>query len=989
MILRSLHMGFKPLLGAALLLAAAAAPLQGDPERLAAEAARALDQGYFAVARSAAESLVTRTEALYGAAHVQTAEALDLLVRCLPFGSSARDPSSRARAQRAVDLRLQLHGASDARYAASLRNMAELLEAGGAAAEAEPLFAAALQITRDALGAEHPQVGLILKGRGFLYLNADDQPRAIQDFERALAILDAAPQRDTLQITLALNGLGLAHSELGDYVQACAELERAIAMRSARYGQDHARVLGLLNNLAGVESNMGDDAAALHSFRRVRDGLSRSLDDPQDVRIGVATLNVAVVLRPTDPRAALSLYDSAYAMLRGKLGDDHELIVKCLHGLGAAHHDLEDPAAAIAYFEQGLAIATRIQPESDQVVFELRHLASAHYDESDFVKARAACERAYSLASKAMQSENPDLAEILALRGAIAAATGDAATAVEASLQAERRGASHLGLMARGISEREALLYVNARPRGLDVPLRLVASGAAAATTAAVWDAQVASRALVLDAMAARSRTAALAADSATALLVADVRRTSTRLAKLYFRSAQKGSAGDAPGLDAARRACDEAERALGARARHLGADLAAKPAGLAEVRKHLPRGSALVAYSAYDAASNPAAPSARRGKPGEMHLMAFVLSATGEVHAVPIGSLEAVGKLVDSWGELLVPDTGESAIRRRGEALREMIWDPIVTYLGAPGLVFVVPEGALHQISYATLPHRSGQYLVEAGWRIHYLDTERDLVPDKISVSPGHGLLAVGVADFDGGAGGARLASLFPPLRWSEQEAKRVVDLWKHSPASDATDFTFLKGPAASETEFKKSASGKRVLHLATHGFFFGSTLQQLASDSRSIRPVPPSSPKNPLQLSGLAFRGANGYANAVNDQDDGVLLAEEVAALDLQSVELAVLSACDTGRGHVEQSEGVQGLRRAFQTAGARALVMSLWPVSERATLRWMEAFYAARFARGRGTSDAVHEAMLQTLRERRRHGESTHPFYWGAFVATGDWQ
>ena len=67
-------------------------------------------------------------------------------------------------------------------------------------------------------------------------------------------------------------------------------------------------------------------------------------------------------------------------------------------------------------------------------------------------------------------------------------------------------------------------------------------------------------------------------------------------------------------------------------------------------------------------------------------------------------------------------------------------------------------------------------------------------------------------------------------------------------------------------------------------------------------------------------------------------MLTAEEVAALNLNGVEWAVLSGCDTGVGEVRAGEGVFGLRRAFQVAGARTVIMSLWPVEDQATVRWM---------------------------------------------------
>jgi CHAT domain-containing protein len=66
-----------------------------------------------------------------------------------------------------------------------------------------------------------------------------------------------------------------------------------------------------------------------------------------------------------------------------------------------------------------------------------------------------------------------------------------------------------------------------------------------------------------------------------------------------------------------------------------------------------------------------------------------------------------------------------------------------------------------------------------------------------------------------------------------------------------------------------------------------------------------------------------------------------------------------------------------------------MSLWSVDDRATRTWMRALYEGRLNKRLNTADAVREASLTILRDRRARRLSTHPFYWAAFVAAGDWR
>jgi CHAT domain-containing protein len=180
-------------------------------------------------------------------------------------------------------------------------------------------------------------------------------------------------------------------------------------------------------------------------------------------------------------------------------------------------------------------------------------------------------------------------------------------------------------------------------------------------------------------------------------------------------------------------------------------------------------------------------------------------------------------------------------------------------------------------------------------------------------------------------------------------------------------------------------------VLHLATHAFFFSGDCE-LQSGERSIvaKRIDPlgTEEARPLHLSGFALADANEHMSH-QDGEDGLVVADEIAAMNLESVELVVLSACDTGVGETKTGEGVVGLRRAFRVAGARSLVMSLWPVGDESTRQWMQDFYRAKLNEGLSTPEAVHRASLQILEQRAASHVSTHPVHWGSFVSAGEWQ
>ena len=220
--------------------------------------------------------------------------------------------------------------------------------------------------------------------------------------------------------------------------------------------------------------------------------------------------------------------------------------------------------------------------------------------------------------------------------------------------------------------------------------------------------------------------------------------------------------------------------------------------------------------------------------------------------------------------------------------------------------------------------------------------------------------------------------------LLGTESEAKKIKQLCE----ANSINTIAVTGENATESSVKE-LSGKKepfILHIATHGYFFPNPEKHRKDNTQQH--YLESEKKNftnrwsneQLLRSGLIFAGANKvwgkpiYAS-IDSPEDGILTSYEISNLDLSNCQLVVLSACETGLGDINGSEGVFGLQRAFKMAGVKNIIMSLWKVPDAQTSELMTLFYNYCFA-----GKNVHDALQAAQTDMKKKGYA--PYYWAAF-------
>jgi CHAT domain-containing protein len=180
--------------------------------------------------------------------------------------------------------------------------------------------------------------------------------------------------------------------------------------------------------------------------------------------------------------------------------------------------------------------------------------------------------------------------------------------------------------------------------------------------------------------------------------------------------------------------------------------------------------------------------------------------------------------------------------------------------------------------------------------------------------------------------------------------------------------------GSAAGPGQLLLDLGRARWAHLATHGFFAApkSGVRQYLYDEKDFLTGRKgerigAGARSPLTQTGLVLAGANLKGKDAG-AEGGILTSEAIAGLDLRKLELAVLSACETGLGEAAAGEGVFGLQRAFHLGGCRNVVASLWKVDDDATAALMAVFYHELWQEGRPPLEALRRAQLALYRHPR---------------------
>ncbi len=406
---------------------------------------------------------------------------------------------------------------------------------------------------------------------------------------------------------------------------------------------------------------------------------------------------------------------------------------------------------------------------------------------------------------------------------------------------------------------------------------------------------------------------------------------------------------------------------------------------------------------------------------------LAFIVRPSG-IRLIPLGSAEFIDSRVRLWRHSFADQIGqegfvvsEEAGNAAGQQLREVIWKPLQEALKGASTLIYSPDGELALLPLVALPGEGAKrYLLEElavqDRQLIHLPVPSLLSNKETSThSPAAGnLLVMGEIAYDKRpVSSGRIPSdilrkdatletfMFQKvLEWkglaerpgsqtfipldTKEETENVASRFKDTFALG--NVTRLQGANASAEGFRDLASQHRWIHLSTHGFFDPGILISEKIASHTAEPEYAIDKViarrfEPGLYSGIVFAGAN--LERYQIYDNGLLTTEEISFLNLEGVELVVLSACDTASGTVEPGEGVLGVQRGFQAAGAKNSVAALWRVESLPTTVLMNKFYENLWSNKLPVARALQAAQLALVEMKMP------PQFWAAFIASGEWR
>jgi tetratricopeptide (TPR) repeat protein len=950
---------------------------------------------------------------LYPAGHKLTAKILNNLGQVLR--TEGQPVEARQYLEQAVVMCRTVLPGDHRETAIVMSNLGGVLKDQGEYSKARDQLERGLEMKRrlyppDRFPLGHPDLAFSHSGLGALYEDMREYPKARGHLQDALRIFRALDPGDATGTATTLNDLGLLCSLEGNIRAARVYHEQALEMDRrlyppAKFPKGHRALATGLNNLGAVLMRQGEYASARRSFEQSIDMFNR-LYPNGDSDLGKAMNNLGNLFEvQADYERARPYLERALEMGKRLYGvehypDGHPDLASSFFNLGNLFDSLEQYDNAARYYEQALAMMRKLFPRGhDDLAKVQNNLGYMYLKQGSYDRARDRFEQASTILRELYPTElypqgHHDLAAVLLNLGVLYQSQGDYGQACEYARRAQVMNQALVADFATTASEAESLNFAASFPLSRDLLLATSVHMPAMndATYESIWQ----TKAAVMRILQGRETLMRVAAaDPKTEDLIGQLEEARRKLSLLLLDSRRDLADLERLRREAARRK-EALEEQLAQRLPEAQRQRLLRGSSHATLSAALSKGTVFIDLVHYARFDRGPAMKPTIGKRLAPTYTAFVLAAGRPVIRVELADgrdVEAgnsIDRALGRWLAAIKDGRDGGATGAQAQLLRQLIWDKIAPHIPPDTqTIYIAPDWALAQLPWAALPVAEGGPMLLERYSVAVVPhgpflLERLSAPASKADGNVGLLLAVGGVDYDhepvppagrkrGEAAARRPAETGGRQTWtnlgrSEDELEKLTSMAR------PREVLRRRGSDAGAKQLLQDLPKARWAALATHAYFADDKVDSLRSiDRRAFLPgikgerATPGA-RNPLVLSGLALAGAN-LPPARDDDgvpiDDGLVTAEAIAGLSLGSLDLVVLSACQTGLGQIAAGEGVFGLQRAFHMAGARDVVAALWNVRDDATAALMGLFHHLLWREQRPPLEALRLAQLYVYR------------------------
>ena len=920
--------------------------------------------------------------------------------------------------KKALEIRKQALGVGHPDYASSLNNLGNLYTEMGNYKAAEPHYKQALEIRKQALGEVHPDYANSLNTIGMLYYKMGDYKAAEPHFKQALEIRKQKLGDEHPSYATSLCNLGMLYSEMGNYKAAESYFKQALEIRKQALGEGHPDYAASLINLGVLFEIMGDFKVAEPLYKQALEIRKQVLGEAHPdyanslYNLGLLYLNIG------DYKAAEPYYKQALEIYMKALGEEHPDYAMCLNNLAILYSVIGDYKTAEPYYKQALEIYKQALGDAHPVyASSLNNLGVLYLNMGDYKAAEPFYKQALEINKKTLGEDHPDYAMSLKNLGILYADMGDYNVAEPYLNRAIKVKINNLSLNFSWLSAQEKQAYWQQEKDFYDNmnSFSVSAVDSVPSSTELSYNANLISKSLLLE----TSRELDQAVSQSTDEAMKDQFTEMKQLRKLFSKMQSEGSTNKEI-MERYKTQADSLDKILVNKLGEYAASKRKFEITWKDVQSNLSTSDAAIEFARY-----------YDDKDSLYKYMALVVRPDYEFpKLVNLGEEDAIRTAAqnkdfsilytETWTGLdsLLVGVKRVYYSPAGE-LNNVSFSALCTEEGKELVASNKDKNRGVVIGNNKTTTKACNAVLMDKYELHQLTTTRYLADGTLKkekpMQPS--LALVGGINFDdvpdktneadkeqsnedfalqanlrnrttstnGKKRGKRSSSNYgkkmDPLPGTKEEVVNIAGLlntsnWKVQTKSDKK---------AGEYEFKKELEAKApgVLHIATHGFAFPDEAKKekklLDMNQTSTYKVS----EDPMVRCGLMLGGSNiswtGNPQKMIEQtgDDGILTAAEVANLDLSNTKLVVLSACETGLGKIEGSEGTFGLKRGFKLAGVEQMIVSLWSVPDKETMELMTLFYSDL------TKTLNPVTSFEKAQKEMRTKYPTDPEKWAGFV------